>query len=158
MKYARLTKEQLQEMHHEFTRFLASQGVDAAEWKQLKENKPDVAEEEIDVFSDVVWENVLNKVEFLEHFSPQQLFLFKIGAQHISLIGVKIDNETINLATREGYGWLQKNLHDDQVQFYTSTKAISKERNTDVFALIKQGANITKGELYTYFEDIVNPN
>lgn len=157
MKYTRLTKEQLEEMHEEFIRFLASQAIDAKEWEELKTHKPDVAEEEIDVFSDLVWENVLNKVEYLEHFSPQHLYLFKIGSEHISLIGIKLDNETINLATRDGYAWLQKHLLDEEVTLYTSTKAMTDDRNQDVFALIKQGANITKGELYRYFEKVVNP-
>jgi len=157
MKYTRLTKEQLEEMHEEFIRFLASQAIDAKEWEELKTHKPDVAEEEIDVFSDLVWENVLNKVEYLEHFSPQHLYLFKIGSEHISLIAIKLDNETINLATRDGYAWLQKHLLDEEVTLYTSTKAMTDDRNQDVFALIKQGANITKGELYRYFEKVVNP-
>lgn len=157
MKYARLTKEQLEEMHEEFATFLATQGVDAKEWKQLKEEKPKVAEEELDLFSDLVWEKVLTKVRFLEHFSKQQIFLFKIEDFDISLIGIKVDHPTLDLTTKEGYRWLQKHLMDEQVSIYTSTKPISEERNSDIFALIKQGANITQGELYSYFEKIVNP-
>lgn len=156
MKYGRLTKEQLEEMHQEFITFLASQGIDAEQWNKLKSDKPDLAEEEIDLFSDLVWEKVLSKVNYLEHFSKQQIYLFNIGETHLSLIGVKLDNEMINLATREGLQWLRKNLMDDQITLYTSTKAIAESRNTDVYALIKQGANITKGELYEYFADIVN--
>lgn len=156
MKYARLTKEQLDEMHKEFINFLATQSIDAKEWEQIKTEKPDVAEEELDLFSDLVWEGVLKNVKYLEHFSKQQLFLFKIDNVKMSLIGAKIDNETINLATRDGYKWLQNNLMDDQVLLYTSTKAISDDRNKDIFALIRQGANITKGELFSYFQDVVN--
>jgi|SRR5699024_1918909 len=157
MKYARLTKEQLEEMHQEFITFLSTQGIDAEEWKDIKENKPKLAEEEIDIFSDLVWEKVLNQVKFLEHFSKQQMFLFKIEEFQISLIGVKVENSAIDITTADGYQWLRKNLMDDQVNIYTSTKPISEERNTDIFALIKQGAHITKGELYAYFEKIVNP-
>lgn len=158
MKYARLTKEQLEEMHEEFITFLSTQGIDAKEWKEIKKDKPEVAEEEIDIFSDLVWEKVLNKVNYLEHFSKQQMFLFKIEEFQISLIGVKVDNVAIDLTEQDGYQWLRKNLMDDQVTFYTSTKPISEERNTDIFALIKQGANITKGELYKYFAGIVSQN
>ncbi len=157
MKYARLTKEQLEEMHQEFITFLSTQGIDAEEWKKIKENKPKLAEEEIDIFSDLVWEKVLNKVKFLEHFSKQQMFLFKIEEFQISLIGVKVENQAIDITTSDGYQWLRKNLMDEQVNIYTSTKPISEERNTDIFALIKQGAHITKGELYNYFEKIVSP-
>jgi len=41
------------------------------------------------------------------------------------------------------------------VNIYTSSKALSDDRNKDIFALIKQGANITKGELYKYFDNMV---
>lgn len=156
MKYARLTKEQFEEMHQEFINFLASQSITAEEWQDIKTNRPEVAEQELDVFSDLVWEAVLNKVEYLEHFSPNQIFLFQITAATINLVAIKIENEAIDLRTKEGYGWLQGNLLDDSVNIYTSTKAISDDRNKDIFALIQQGANITKGELYAYFEKVVN--
>lgn len=156
MKYARLTKEQLEEMQEEFSTFLATQGIDAKEWTEIKTKKPELAEEEIDIFSDLVWDNVLAKVNYLEHFSKQQMFLFKIKEFEISLIALKIDNSAINLLTPEGYQWLRSHLKDDQVTLYTSTKPIGEERNSDIFALIKQGANITKGELYSYFEKIVS--
>ncbi len=155
MKYARLTREQLEEMHQEFINFLATQSITAEEWKDIKTNKPDVAEKEIDVFSDLIWEGVLNKVEYLEHFSKQQIFLFQITAATINLIAVKLENEAIDITTHEGYNWLRTNLMNDAVNIYTSTKAISENRNKDIFALIKQGSNITKGDLYNYFAEIV---
>lgn len=78
MKYKRLTKEQLEELHKEFINFLATQSITAKEWDNLKKEKPEVAEAEIDVFCDLVWEGVLNKVEFLEHFSKDQIHLFSL--------------------------------------------------------------------------------
>lgn len=155
MKYARLTKEQFEEMHQEFINFLATQSITADEWEQIKKDKPEAAEEELDIFSDLIWEGVLNKVEYLEHFSPNQIYLFHITTATIELIAIKVENEAIDVTSREGYQWLQTNLMDDAVNIYTSTKAISDDRNKDIFALIKQGANITKGKLYGYFENIV---
>ena len=155
MKYARLTKEQFEEMHQEFINFLATQSITADEWEQIKKNKPEAAEEELDLFSDLVWEGVLNKVEYLEHFSPNQVFLFHIDEVTINLIAIKVENEGVDITTREGYQWLQTNLMNEMVNIYTSSKALSEDRNKDIFALIKQGANITKGELYTYFDDFV---
>ncbi|KJJ39461.1 DUF6495 family protein [Aequorivita vladivostokensis] len=156
MKYARLTKEQFEELHQEFINFLASQSITADEWKQLKTEKPDVAEQELDVFSDLIWEGVLNKVKYLEHISPKQLMLFHISEAFMELIAIKVDNENIDITTDYGYKWLQQNLHDDAVNLYTSTKAITDDRNKDIFILIQQGSVITKGELYTYFRDLLS--
>ena len=155
MKYARLTKEQFEELHPEFISFLATQSITADEWAELKSNNPQVVEQELDVFSDLIWEGVLNKVEFLEHISPRQLMMFRISETHIDLVGIKIDNPAIDIATAYGYKWLQQNLHDDSVSLYTSNKAIKDDRNKDVFVLIQQGASITKGELYNYFSDLL---
>jgi len=155
MKYARLTKEQLEELHQEFINFLATQSITAEEWAQIKKNKPEVAEEELDIFSDLVWEGVLRKAEYLEHFSKNQIFLFKIDEVKMTLVGVKLDNEAIDIRTKEGYAWLQDNLLSNDVQFYTSTKVISEDRNKDIFALIQQGANITQGQLFNYFEKLI---
>jgi hypothetical protein len=156
LKYARLTKEQFEELQQEFINFLASQSITADEWQDIKINKPEVAEQELDVFSDLVWEGVLNKAEFLEHFSPNQIYLFKITELTINLIAVEVKNEAIDVTTRHGYAWLQQNLMDDRVNLYTSSKNISDDRNKDIFALIQQGAVITKGELYGFFEKHLN--
>lgn len=155
MKYARLTKEQFEELHKEFINFLATQSITAQEWAELKSEKPEVAEEELDIFSDLVWEGVLNKVKFLEHISPQQLMLFRISETHLDLIAIKIENPQVDITTGYGYKWLQQNIQDDSVNLYTSTKAIKDDRNKDIFVLIQQGASITKGELYTYFSDLL---
>ncbi len=156
MKYTRLSKEQFEELQQEFINFLATQSISAKEWEEIKQQKPETAEEELDVFSDLIWEGVLEQVTYLEHFSPNQMYLFHISQEEIDLIAVTVENKVIDITTREGYQWLQKNIMEDSVNLFTSTKAISAERNKDIFALIQQGAVITKGELFEYFDLIVN--
>jgi hypothetical protein len=156
MKYARLSKEQFEELQQEFINFLATQSISAKEWEEIKQQKPEAAEEELDVFSDLIWEGVLEQVTYLEHFSPNQMYLFHISQEEIDLIAVTVENKAIDITSREGYQWLQKNIMEDSVNLFTSTKAISAERNKDIFALIQQGAVITKGKLFEYFDLIVN--
>jgi len=156
MKYTRLSKEQFKELQQEFINFLATQSISAKEWEEIKQQKPEAAEEELDVFSDLIWEGVLEQVTYLEHFSPNQMYLFHISQEEIDLIAVTVENKAIDITTREGYQWLQKNIMEDSVNLFTSTKAISAERNKDIFALLQQGAVITKGELFEYFDLIVN--
>jgi hypothetical protein len=155
MTYARLTKEQFEELHQEFINFLATQSIDAKEWANIKANKPDVAEQELDVFSDLVWEGVLNKAQYLEHISPQSIHLFTLNEEAMHLIGIKLNN-TKDLTTKLGFNWLRENLMDDTVEFVTATKPYSDQPNLDKFTLIQQGAIITKGDLYRYFAKIVD--
>lgn len=158
MKYARLSKEQLEELHQEFINFLATQTITAKEWEHLKKNKPEVAEAEIDVFSDMIWEGVLNKVSFLEHFSKNQMHLFYLTEEKMHLIAIKVKKPEIDLLSQNGYTWLQNNLMDDSVSFFNAKKDYNDDKNLDKFKLIKEGAQITKGELYNYFAKLLDKN
>ncbi|WP_420573933.1 DUF6495 family protein [Kordia sp.] len=155
MKYTRLTKEQLEELHQEFINFLATQSITADEWAKLKEEKPQVAEEEIDVFSDLVWEGVLKQANYLENISPQHMYLFHLREDEMKLIAVKILKENIDITTKDGFAWLRDNYATEEVEILTANKAYSDDRNADKFALLQQGSNITKGQLYQWFETMM---
>lgn len=155
MKYSRLTKEQFEELHQEFINFLATQSITAEEWKDIKENKPEVAEQELDVFSDLVWEGVLGKVEYLENISPQRMYLFRLSETNMHVIAITLKNE-VDLTTSEGFNWLRENLMDDNVEFMQANKTYSEDKNLDKFQLIQQGSVITKGDLFNYFDNLIN--
>ena len=154
MKYTRLSKEQFEELHQEFINFLATQSITADEWADIKVNNPEVAEDELDVFSDLVWEGVLKKVTYLEHLSPQHMHLFHLKDNDMQLIAIKLKIDTIDITTTEGYNWLREHLLSDDVEFLTAKKAYSDDKTSDKFKLIQQGAVITKGDLYRYFEKL----
>jgi hypothetical protein len=156
MKYARLTKEQFEEMHEEFINFLATQSITAEEWQDIKTNKPEVAEQELDVFSDLVWHGVLEKVRFLEHISKDQIHLFFCEEHQISLIAIVVKREDVDLSSSEGYHWLRQNLMSAEVEIFDAIKNYESERSLDIFRLIKKGAVITKGELYEYFDKLIH--
>lgn len=155
MKYRRLTKEQFEELHQEFINFLATQSVTHDEWTHLKANKPELAEMELDVFSDLIWEGVLNKVSYLEHISPKHMYLFQLSDDKMSAVVVNVKNDAIDITSAEGYSWLKENLMNDQVVFLQADKAYSEDKNLDIFKMIEQGAVISKGDLFKYFERLI---
>lgn len=155
MKYRRLTKEQFTELYQEFINFLATQSITADEWKSLKLNKPEVAEQELDVFSDLIWEGVLKKVKYLENISEQSMSLFHIEKESIDLIAVKITETTYNLLTPEGFEWFKENLMDDSISLFTASKKFTEDRNTAIFQLIEKGAVITEGNVYQSLDKFI---
>ncbi len=155
MKYTRLSKEQLTELHQEFINFLATQSITAEEWAKIKEEKPHVAEEELDVFSDLVWEGVLRNVNYVENISADHIHLFHLAEKEMRLISVKVMNPEVDLRTEEGFGWFKKNWQSDFVEYLTASKAYTEDQNKDKFELIQQGAVITKGELFQWFDNII---
>ncbi|WP_419211785.1 DUF6495 family protein [Maribacter sp. X9] len=155
MKYIRLTKEQLEELHPEFINFLATQSITKEEWDTIKKEKPKVAEEELDIFSDLVWEGVLTKVSYLENISKDQMHLFHLTDKEMKLISVKVMNPEVDLTTSVGFAWFKKNWQSDFVEYLTASKAYTDDKNVDKFLLLQQGAVITKGELYQWFEKVI---
>ena len=109
MKYTRLTKEQFEELHQEFINFLATQTIDKAEWDKIKIEKPEVAEQELDVFSDLVWEGVLGRAEYLEHFSKNHIFLFQCFDTNVKSIVLKSLVPETDFLTKDGLQWLSDN-------------------------------------------------
>lgn len=154
MKYARLTKEQLEELHPEFVRFLASQQIDKAEWDKLKEEKPEVAEQEVDVFSDMIWDSVLEKAEWLEHYSKNHIFLFKLDAEGMESIVIHAHNAPADFMTESGLMWLNENIFSEEVHLSRGKKAFGEDRKAEIFSLIEQGAILSDGVLYAQIEDM----
>lgn len=154
MKYTRLTKEQLEELHPEFINFLASQSIDKAEWDKIKADKPEIAEQEIDVFSDLIWEGVITQAEWLEHYSKNHIFLFKLNKADMESIIIHSHTAHADFLTEGGLMWLNENIFSKEVEVKRGKKSFSEDRNAEIFSLIKQGAILSDGELYKQFEDM----
>ena len=155
MKYARLTKEQFDELHPEFINFLATQSIDKAEWDKLKTLQPNIAEQELDVFSDLIWEGVLSRATYLEHFSNNHVFLFHCFEKHIESIILKSLVPEIDLLSKEGLQWLSDNMFTESIEMKVGKKEYTEERNTAVFELIRQGAFLSDGQLYQQINTII---
>jgi hypothetical protein len=155
MKYSRLTKEQFEELHPEFINFLASQSIDKAEWDTIKENKPEVAEQELDVFSDLIWEGVLTKAEYLEHFSKNHIFLFQCFDTYVNSIVLKSLVPEVDFLTKDGLQWLSDNMFTETIEMKIGKKVFTEERNASIFALIQQGAFLSDGQLYQQINSII---
>lgn len=155
MKYTRLSKEQLEELHSEFINFLAAQQIDKSEWDLIKEHKPEVAEQEIDVFSDLIWEGVLTNAKYLEHYSKNFIFLFHCTEVHLQTIVIKTEVAEVDFLTKNGLEWLSDNLFTDTVEVQRGQKVFAGERNEEIFELVKQGAIFSKGELFDQMNSIL---
>ena len=155
MKYTRLTKEQFDELHPEFINFLSTQAIDKAEWDKIKTEKPEVAEQELDVFSDLIWEGVLTRAEYLEHFSKNHIFLFQCFDTNVKSIVLKSVVPETDFLTKEGLQWLSDNMFTDNIEMKLGKKDFTEERNASLFGLIQQGAFLSNGELYKQINSII---
>ncbi len=155
MKYRQLTKEQFLALDKEFATFLATQQIDAKEWKTIKSTKPKVAEEELNIFSDLVWEKVLTKATYIEHISENYINLFKCNSKEILRIYIKLNDTSKNLMNSEDFNWFLKNLTHKDIEYFKAAKKYNKERNLELFELIEMGGVITDGKLYNAIYQLI---
>jgi hypothetical protein len=151
MNYRQLTKEQFEALHEEFSKFLATQQIDAKEWEKMKKDTPDIIEEELNIFSDVVWEDVLSKTKYLEHISDRHINLFKCHSKEIIRIYIKLNSENRSFLKPDDFNWFLENPLDDTIEYFKASKKYTEERNLELFKMIEMGCEITKGELFKKF-------
>ena len=155
MKYQRLTKEQFEELNSEFVNFLATQAVDKAEWDKIKLQKPEVAEQELDVFSDLIWEGVLTRTKYLENFSKNHIFLFQCFDTYLKSIVLISQVKEVDFLTKDGLKWLSDNMFTDNIEMKVGKKLFEEERNTSIFELIQQGSFLSDGQLFKQINGII---
>ncbi len=148
MKYRQLTKEQLAALHQEFSQFLATQQIDVKEWEIIKKENPQMAEEELNIFSDVVWEDVLNKTKYLEHISEYHVNLFQCTSKEIIRIYIKCTNTSFSFLNEKDYEYFFQNPLADDFEYFKASKKYTIHRNSAIFELIEMGSQISEGELF----------
>ena len=148
MKYARLSKEQFKSLHEEFSIFLASQSIDKIKWDQIKTENPTLTDELLDLFSDMVWDQSLDKIAYLENRSDRHLFLFKCEGVQINLILIRVEKNCPSLMQKGYMKWLTKHLLDPQVTIFQSSRSFKETSKGEKFNLIRNGATVTDGKTY----------
>ena len=122
---------------------------------KIKVEQPEIAEQELDVFSDLVWEGVLSKTEFLEHFSKNHIFLFQCFDTYVKSIVLKSLVLETNFLTKEGLQWLSDNLFTETIEMKIGKKEFTEDRNQSLFELIQQGAFLSDGQLFKQINTII---
>lgn len=156
MRYTRLTREQFEALSAEFATFLAAQSIDKPQWDDIKTNNLGRTDELLDLFSDLIWEGVLNGAEYLEHYSEKHVFLFHLGEARIDSVVIKVLDEEVNLLSPNGMSFLREQLFSDLTEIRRGSKPYTLDRNADIFSLIQQGAVLSDGNFYIKLSQILD--
>lgn len=148
MKYRLLTKEQFTSLHQEFATFLAVQEIDKNEWDMIKIHQPEKVDAFLQQFSDLVWEDVLNKTQYLEHVSKDSLNLFFCGEKTMERIVVRIEKTGINLLDQDDFNWFLDNSNSKDIQYFKGKKEYRQSRNLELFKLIEEGCSLSDGKIF----------
>lgn len=152
MKYRRLTLDELKSLERDFINFLAANSVTGEDWEKLKNEEQDKAERLIEIFSDMVFDKTLEKIEYLEQKSAKEIRTYHCQADRLIMIGLLIEGESTldfrqNLPPQQMIQ--QLTLSGAQLKLFRGEKAYDKDRQQVLFQLMEQGALIAKdGHLY----------
>ncbi len=155
MKYRLLSKEQFEELHEEFSRFLAAQQITKSDWDVLKTSKSEQVQVQLENFSDLVWDEVLDKTTYLEHFSKDSINLFYCEDKQITRIVVRVENNKIDLKTKEGFDWFIDNSKDAPIHYFKGQKGYLPTRSDELFQLIETGAVLADGKFYGAVSEMI---
>ena len=155
MKYRRLTLDELAELEQEFIRFLAMNSVSGPDWINMKKQEPKKAEHLINTFSELVFERILQKVEYLELRTPTDFKTFHCLPDKIVLLGLKIEGVTsLDFTEKTAPAQMLDQLKraGAQLKMYIAEKAYTKERSIELFEMMERGCLISKGEMFRTLE------
>lgn len=147
MKYRRLEKEELAELETEFIRFLAANSITADDWTQLKSAEVEKANALIDLFSDIVFDKILEKVEFLEQREKHTIRIFKFDEEKITMNGMTIQGSNgIDLTQDQDPQTLMQlfQLSPGKMNIFTAEKKYKKDKLLEIFDLMQHGCMILK--------------
>ncbi len=150
MKYRILSLSELRELEKEFVDYLVVNGITADDWVSIKTEDPEKAERIIALFSDVVFEGVMRKVQFLDMVTPKSIKSFQCLTNKMVLVGLDAAPSSSIDFTSQSLVEVQQHS-SDALSVYTTEKNYSKIREQELFDLTQQGASISNG---TYFKKL----
>lgn len=147
-KYRLLSHEELKEFTSEFIDYLSVNGITGDDWASIKEEKPKEAIKIMDLFSDVIFEAVMRKIEYLEIRTPKEVQTFQCGAEKLTMVGMKIGaSAEIDFTVAEDVQKAMTNPPED-IEVYSASREYKLEREQELFGMTENGARITDGKLF----------
>jgi hypothetical protein len=151
LKYRYLTDAELAPLEAELKQFLIANGVHAEEWRALNAQTPENARELVGIFSDLVFDKILETAEYLVHRSAADVKVFQCGAEGMVLLGLKVNGSAIDL-TQEPYksdlGSALVKAGPEQFRLFRAEKKYAPERKAELFQMMEQGCEISDGSLF----------
>lgn len=158
MKYRRLSLEELSELEPQFVRFLAAQSIPGEDWVKIKETKPERADLLIEQFSELVFDDVIRRISYMEQRGKNQLLAFRCNSQNIELRGIFVDGESsfdfrLNEAPAEMMMRIQAS--GAKLKVASAERLYTPSREQDLFKLLEQGGKIAaNAELFDLLDGL----
>jgi hypothetical protein len=146
--YRLLTIEELTELEKEFVEYLVLNGITAEDWVKMKEQDKAGAEQIIELFSDVVFEGIMRKVNYLEYRAENFVHAFQCLSDKLVLVAMESEDDTTVNFLDPSFIEAATINPPEKLVVRTTSKTYSKTRERELFDMIQAGCTISDGGLF----------
>lgn len=144
IKYRCLSKDELDELQQEFLKFLLVQNIYPEQWENLKMQNTDKAHEQIELFSNIVFDKILSETTFLELISGKRIECYQFNKESAQLLALQAnENNQVDFVNQT-----LTEISPNEYHIYSGTKKYKNDRNSEVFYIMQKGAVKTDGTLF----------
>ena len=109
------------------------------------------------MFSDIVYQKVMEKIEYIEFRTSHEMKQFKCGKEQFEMIGLTVMPE-VPVDLRKGEDLAKLNDYAHQISIFHGTKNYDPNREEEIFKMMDAGAMKTDGRLYGLLEKLYSKN
>ena len=147
-KYRSLTKDELNHLEKEFVDYLIINGFTGGDWEKMKIETPERAEKIVDLFSDVVFEGAMRKIEFLEFRDATKFLTFQCNGDKIVLVGMSLEDGSEGDFNDAEFLKQALNNPPNSLKVFSKENEYSMEREMEVFQMMNGGCTPSNGEIF----------
>jgi len=136
-KYRLLSTEELQQFEKEFVQFLVVNGIEPQKWEKIKEEDKQSVDKIVELFSDVILESVLRKIDFIEIRTASYVQAVQCLPEKMIAIAIQQEKTTQT-----------DNQSSKELNLYKSERFYDGDREAEIFAMLERGYEISDGTLY----------
>ncbi len=147
-KYRLLNKTELQELEKEFVEYLVLNGITAEDWEKAKSEDISRAEKVIDLFSDVVFETILRKINYLEYRDKNSLQVFQCLPEKLVVVSMESsESEKVDF-TDPAFIQSASINPPRSLKVFTTDRVYKRDREAELFEMLQTGCVIADDKLF----------
>ncbi len=147
-QYRLLTQEELQALEKEFVDYLIVNGITGKDWEQLKADSAEEAERIVALFSDVVFEGVMRKVQYLEYQGQKVFRAFQCLPDKLVMVSMEAPSESKADFTDAAYFRKAAQHPLEGIKVYTTQKNYPEPREKTLFKMTQEGCVVSDGKRF----------
>ena len=154
-KFRLLSFEELNALKDDFIKFLVVNGIAAEDWMKMLEKQSEKADRLIELFSDVVFQGIVSKVQYMEFCNDQGIKIFRCDEALIQLIGLEsADFKEVDFMDR---GKVLTLLREQPSSFtvYKASKVYQPDRSGEIFRMLQSGGLVADGVLFELLDQMI---